>query len=341
MTQLKIDAAEIANRLDRRLFGSSVLITGATGLLGSQLVRALCEADRLFDAGITVYASIRNPEKAQKVFEGYDGIRFITGDVTEPLKAEGPIDYIIHAASETASGAFVKTPVETVHTTYMGTRNLLELAREKQVKGMVFLSSLEVFGTVSGTVREADLGYVDLMSSRSSYPESKRLAETMCRCYFDEYGVPVTVARLGQTFGAGVHLGERRIFGDFATHAAEGTDIVLHTTGETVGNYVYITDALSAILMLLAGGKRGEVYTVSNPGCVLTARELAEFVAGTIAEGKIRVTFDIPDTDRFGYAPPTGRRLNADKLLGEGFAFSVSLEEGFRRMIRSMREEIR
>ena len=93
--------------------------------------------------------------------------------------------------------------METIDTIVNGTKNVLDLARKKNVSGVVFLSSMEVFGTTTERrpLSENDLGYIDLSSPRSSYPEGKRFAENMCCSYASEYSVPVTAARLVQTFG--------------------------------------------------------------------------------------------------------------------------------------------
>ena len=189
---------------------STVFITGATGLIGYTAVCALLRYDQLHDAGIKVVALVRDVGRAEAKFsrqisDGCD-ITFIRGSVEYLPEIVGKIDYIIHGACPTSSQYFVDHAVETIDTVVNGTKNVLDLARKKNVSGVVFLSSMEVFGTTTERrpLSENDLGYIDLSSPRSSYPEGKRFAENMCCSYASEYSVPVTAAGLVQTFGPGV-----------------------------------------------------------------------------------------------------------------------------------------
>ena len=190
------------NGLLPALSGKTVFITGATGLIGSQMVRTLLEANRLYDADITVAAFIRNEQKAQMIFEDVlpnEKLDFVIGDLSRPVEYDKPVDYVVHGASATGSKFFVESPVETIQTAIYGTDRLLQFARDKQVSGMVYLSSLEVYGVPDGknpTISESDYGLIDPLSVRSSYSEGKRMVECLCASYASEYGVPVKVARL-------------------------------------------------------------------------------------------------------------------------------------------------
>lgn len=329
-----------------RLRGASVMITGATGLVGSMAVKALACCNRRHKLGMTILPLVRNEEKAGKVFGNLldrEDIKLVKGDVLAPLDLEEEVDYIIHGASVTASKTFVTKPVETILTAIRGTEHLLRLAKDKKVKGMVYISSMEAFGITDPkleSVKEEDLGYIDVMNVRSCYSESKRMCEALCASYAYEYQVPVKVVRLAQTFGAGVSKEEGRVFAQFAKSAMAGTDIVLHTKGESTGNYCYTADAVAGILTVLLSGNTGEVYTAANPATTIKIKDMALMVAEKLAGGRIKVVFDIPkDAYVYGYAPDVAMHLNADKLMALGWKPMYDLPEMYERLVRSFREQ--
>lgn len=316
---------------------STVLVTGATGLIGVSLVRSLLAIGK-----IQVIAFVRNIEKAKKIYAETvtSNLEFIVGDITSKIQIDKKIDYIVHCASITTSKIMVDSPVETLFTAIDGTRNVLELARDKKVRSVVYVSSMEMYGTFESEVHditENDLGFIDPLEVRSNYPESKRLCENMCVAYLSEYDVPVKIARLAQTFGAGILPGENRVFAQFARSVINQKDIVLHTKGQSEGNYCYIRDCVIGLLTILLKGKDGEAYNVSNPASHTTIAEMAKMVCEKIADGKIKVVFDVPESNTFGYAADTKMKLNSDKLQSLGWKPEINLEESYRRMIRDMK----
>lgn len=325
------------------LRGRSILITGATGLIGGLLAKSLVCAgeERGFD--LKVLGVVRNREKAERLLENYlgYGLELVEGDVTEPVQYDGPVDYIFHTASVTASKDFVERPVETILTALRGTRNLLELAREKQVRGMVYLSSMEAYGVVDPEhyiVRETDYGYIDPLEVRSSYSESKRMAEGLCGAYAHEYSVPVKTARLAQTFGAGIARNENRVFAQFARSIMQGEDIVLHTDGSKAHCYCYTSDAVLGLLTVLLRGKAGEAYNISNEETFGTIREMAEMLIREYPGSGSELVFDIPeDANKYGYAPTSRMLIHSEKLRSLGWQARTSLPQMFKRLMESMR----
>lgn len=321
------------------LAGKTVFVTGATGLIGSQMVYFLACCNRKKGLGIRIVALVRSEEKGKKLFSHLmerGDVSLCLGDVNQDICWEEQVDYIIHGASPTSSKYFVTQPVETIRTAIDGTANVLEFAAKKQLLGMVYLSSLEVYGVPEkkeSVIGETDYGYMDPLSVRSSYSEGKRMVECLCASYAKEYGVPVKVARLSQTFGPGVNYEDGRVFAEFARCALERRNIVLHTQGNTVRSYCYTKDALSALLYILLKGNTGEAYNVTNMDTAVSVREMAELVCKTIGAGEIKVTVDIPeDIDNFGYNPEMVIRLDSGKLMDLGWVPTVGLEEMYGRL---------
>ena len=261
--------------------------------------------------------------------------RFLCAEVDDK------IDHIIHCASITTSKVMISRPVDVIRTSLNGTENLLELAKEKQVRSMVYVSSMEMYGALNlqndQMVTEEMTGYLNPLALRSNYPESKRMCENICVAYGTQYEVPVKIARLAQTFGAGVLPGENRVFAQFARSAMKGSDIVLHTEGKSEGNYCYTADAVRALLTILVKGENMQAYNVVNEKSHITIADMAKFVAEKIAEKPIEVVFDIPKENKFGYASDTKMHLAATRLMALGWQPETDLEESYRRLIASMK----
>jgi nucleoside-diphosphate-sugar epimerase len=314
-----------------------VLVTGATGLVGSALVRALSAASERYDLNVRLIAHGRNEIKGEMLVRE-TGAKFKSGDISKSsaiLNATDKLEYVFHCAAITKSVEMINNPVDIITTEFNGTWNMLELAREKHCKGFVYLSSMEVYGqTGLHEVRESDLGYLDLSSSRSCYPESKRLCEILCNAYAAQYGLPVKIARLTQTFGAGTPKDDTRVFAQFARNAVAEADIELHTEGKSRGNYCYISDTVRGLLTILLKGKAAEAYNISNPAVSVTVREMAEMVARDICDRKIGVVYKANgDTENRRYATDVSHIISADKLKSLGWSPKYKLDEMYRRMI--------
>lgn len=319
--------------LGAELTGSSVMITGATGLIGSTLVRCLMALDN--DISITI--PVRNHSKAIALY-GSDASRLniVECDLIEYCTLlNEEFDYIIHCASPTAGSYMNEHPVETYELAVETTRALLQYSRKHTIKGMVYVSSLEYYGQNldDQIITENFQGYVDATSARSSYPMGKRAAEYLCFAYAHEYGVPAKVARLTQTFGAGVAADDNRVFAQFARSVMAGSDIVLHTTGESAKPYCYTTDCASAILTILLKGSNGEVYNVANQDTYISIRSMAEFLRDNF-NPKIKVT--IEEHPDMGYAPVTMLHLSSEKLMALGWKPQYDLKEMFRRLMEGI-----
>jgi len=317
------------------------LITGASGMIGGMLAERLLCAEECRQGGIRVIGTTRS-RGAQCT--GRPGMIWLETDCREQTvfqeRIQTKVDYIIHCAAPTASSYMVSNPVETVDSIIDATRNMLELARWFRVKSIVCLSSMEVYGQVPDIGRprtEEELGMIDLRMARSSYPLGKRIAEHYCHSYCQEYGIPAKIARLAQTFGTGVRQKDQRVYMQFARAVLEGRDIVLKTTGMSMGNYCAVDDAVDAIFTILYSGKDGEVYNVVNEANTMRISEMAELVAKQIADGSIGVRYELSEMEKTGYAPATELRLSGEKLRRLGWMPEKDLASMYRDVIHTLK----
>lgn len=326
-----------------KLSGKTVLITGATGLIGRTLVYGLHRANKIHGLNMRVLALVRDRARAEERFKlilADDMLALVVGSLeTMPVISES-IDYIIHGASQTASREFVNHPVETLQTTLNGTVNLLQLGKEKDIKGFVYLSSMEVYGypEKGHKVTENEIGRFEPQNMRNSYPIGKIVSENLCCSYAKEYGIPAMSIRLTQTFGAGVNYNDTRVFAYFARCVQEKTNIVLKTKGETERCYLYTTDAATAILTVLLNGKAGEIYNAADESTYCSIAEMAEQVAESAC---IEVVYDIQDTAANGFPDTLYMDLDTSKLQKLGWCplgGGKKLIDMYRRMIGSFEE---
>lgn len=313
---------------------TTFLITGATGLIGSSLIKCLCALDR----SIRILAPVRNLEKGRRLFGDSPQVKLIAGDLrTLDYPAMGSVDYIVHGAAPTSSRYFVEHPVETINTIVADTDRILAYARTIPLKGMVYLSSLEVYGAMHEPVKvtEEMQGYVSLCDLRSSYPMGKRMAENLCCAYAAEYGVPVRSARLTQTTGAGVEKSDNRFIAQFVRCAVEGRDIVLRTEGLSSRPCCHIVDAVTAILQILLHGEDGKAYNVANEETYITVRDMAHRVRELLnPDINVRVEIDA----NMGYPPDTHLDLSTSALQSIGWRPRHGLDDILRQLYEYLKE---
>lgn len=320
--------------------GKSFYITGGTGLIGFYLIQTLLYRNAKFQDHIRILALVRDIEKARAMYKrqipkagGF--LQFVQGDVTEKQKVEESVDFIIHGASPTSSRYFVEHPIETLQTAIQGTSNMLHLAEEKQVKKMVYLSSMEVYGDHQSEDKISEEVAVCLhpMNLRDSYPIGKCTSENLCQSYSHERGISVDILRLSQVIGTTCPISESRdtrIVMEIARDILSGNDIILKTKGESKRTYIYVSDAVTAILKVLTC-EGSDVYNVANEGTYCSIYDMCQLAAEKVAGGKIKVVVQEKDEDI--YPAANCLNLSAEKLRACGWKSSTGLEKMFQRLI--------
>lgn len=316
----------------------SVLITGATGLIGTNLINTLAYNSQEMGLSIRLILPVRNVEAAKALFAWSDA-EIISYTLGTELELSESVDFIVHLASPTSSKYFTEKPVDTMLANIEGYKALLDWTVKHPVKKFVGLSTMEVYGfpKKGHKVVECELGSFETMNARNSYPLAKIACEALCNSYYAQYGVPALILRATQTFGPGVKYDDGRVFAQFMRCAVEKKDIVLRSQGLTERSYLYTADAVSAILVSLLKAEPGQAYTIANPETYCSIKDMAQMVAEEIADGQIKVVFDIAeDIEKLGYAPTLYMDLDVDKIGGLGWRPTANLKTMFERMIEGI-----
>lgn len=333
---VKQDIKRIANsKLNwSKLNGKTVMVTGATGFIGSFIISALMQ--RVIDYGddIKVVAMVRNEERAKSKFKDYldlNKISFLVGDVIEPIKSDLKSDYIIHCASNAAPDMYAKDPVGTMKINFFGTSNVLDYAKECGAQKFLYVSTIEVYGKTENleTIGEEDFGFISSSNLRSCYPESKKCCENLTICYGNQYGLDVSIGRLSYIYGAGMSRTDSKVCAFFARNVAAGEDIVLKSTGEQLRSYTYVSDAITGLLTVLVDGENGEAYNIASSTSRITIADMAQKYCDLFPEKGSKVLFDLPgDYEKKSFSFIANAVLDSTKLESLGWQGEVSLEDG-------------
>mgnify|MGYP001611221623 FL=1 len=252
---------------------------------------------------------------------------------------EGNIDYIIHGASPASSQFYGTDPVGVITPNVFGTKNLLELAREKKSKSFLFFSSGEVCGSADKSIiSEEDFGFLDPTDIRNCYAESKRMGENMCKCWFHQYGVPTFAVRPEHTYGPTMDLeNDKRVFSEFVSDVVNNRDIIVKSDGSAVRTFTYICDATEGFFRVLLNGKPGESYNVGNKNGRMCIKDLANLVVSLFPEKKLKVIFESREQNN-NYLENKNKirpMLSIDKIEKLGYKCRFSVRDGFYRTIKS------
>ena len=301
-----------------QLDGHNILVTGATGLIGSCLVEVLLTRKK---GNYNIYASGRNEDRARDLFKNYiddNRLHFTKYDVMESLKSEVNFHYIIHAASDASPNYFVSNPVEVMKANILGVQHLAEYGIQHHLERMLYVSSGEVYGEGDGRVFiEEYSGYVDCTKPRSCYPSSKRAAETLCVAYGAEYGIETIIARPSHTYGPHFRCSDNRVYAQFIRNVLDGNDIVMKSTGSQYRSWCYVVDCVAALLFILLKGESGQAYNVADESSNITIKQLAEMIAAI--EDK-KVILQLPaDQEKAGYNVVTKSTFSTKKLIDLGW----------------------
>lgn len=314
----------------------SILVTGATGLIGSCVIDVLLEANKC-RANNKIYALGRTKDKIEARFGS--AVIPIVQDIVTPIADDYVFDYIFHGASNADPRSYVTQPVETILTNILGNKNILDYCRNHKQTKMLLTSTFEVYGEIPEVdVYSEDMsGVIDQTVLRNGYPESKRSCELLLRSYVDEYSVSAVIARLPSVYGPTMLKNDSKAHAQFIRNALNGEDIVLKSIGDQRRTYSYVIDVVSALLKIMECGVSGEIYNISNENSIASIAEVAKLcaeIAGT------EVVFDLPDeVEAKGFSKSKNCILDNSKLKSLGWDGKYSLRDGLTETIEYLKGE--
>lgn len=326
-----------------KLQNKSVLLSGATGLLGSFLVDVLMQKN-MVGLNCTVYALGRTQKKAENRFSkwwGDEHLIFMPYDVNKSFVREdvGTVDYVLHLASNTHPMQYATDPIGTITTNIIGLQNMLDFAVEHRATRFAFTSSNEIYGENRGDVEmfdESYCGYIDSNTLRAGYPESKRCGEALCQAYKSQKGLDVVIPRFTRSYGPTMLLSDTKAISQFIRKGMAGEDIVLKSAGTQNYSYTYMADAIYGLLTVILCGESGEAYNIADEASNITLKDLAKIIADHAGK---QVVFEIPDAvEAAGYSKATKALLDGSKLKKLGWKPFYTIQDGIPRTVDILKQ---
>lgn len=321
-----------------KLQNKSILISGATGLVGSCFIDVIMKRN---ESGMNckVYALGRNEQRAKDRFmycANNSLFEFVAYDISQPLVRDdiGTVDYVLHLASNTHPMQYSTDPIGTITTNIFGTYNMLEFAERHNAIRCAFTSSNEIYGENRGDVEKFDehyCGYIDSNTMRAGYPESKRCSEALCQAYIKQKGMDIVVPRPTRSYGPTMLMSDTKAISQFIRKGIAGEDIILKSAGTQYYSYTYVADAVSGLFTVLLCGKCGEAYNISDDASDIMLKDLAAIIAGYAGK---KVVFELPDAvEAAGYSTATKARLDSTKLQQLGWKAKYDIKSGMERTL--------
>lgn len=315
------------------LKGKNILVTGATGMIGSTLVEVLMSH---VNGEYHVYASGRNKTKINTIFANYIDnpyFHFLEYDVREPLLSNIQFHIIIAGAGVASPQLYASDPVSVMKSNFNGVDNLLTYGVQHGLEKFLYISSGEVYGEGDGRIfTENYSGYVDCATLRACYPSAKRATESLCIAYSHQYDIDVRIARPCHIYGPNFTDSDNRVYAQFIRNVLAGNDIIMKSAGTQFRSWCYVVDCVSALLFILLKGKNREAYNIADKSSNITIKDLADIIADIT---KKKVIIEIPsEEEKKGFNIVTKSIFSIDKIESLGFKPLHDLKTNFCSIIK-------
>lgn len=322
-----------------KLRSKTVMLSGATGLIGSFFIDVILEKNITNNLNCTIYALGRNNQRAADRFSKHADdphLIFVPYDINNPLQINcvETIDYVLHLASNTHPMLYATDPIGTITTNIIGLQNMLEFAVEHNASRFLFASSNEIYGENKGDVEFFDenyCGYINCNTLRAGYPESKRCGEALCQAYKAQKDLDVVIARITRSYGPTMSMSDTKAVSQFIKKCISGENIVLKSEGNQYYSYTYMADSVSGMLHILLNGENGEVYNIADESGDIRLKDLATNIASI---NNKKVVYEFPDEiETTGYSKATKARLDGTKLRKLGWIPKYDIKSGIERTV--------
>lgn len=304
------------------LNNKTIMISGGTGFIGTFISNVLRYRNEKYNSNTKVVSLSRRGGESDRTVE------YLKADITAPIPYDGPVDYILHLASNTHPKQYGEDPVGTITTNVLGCDNLLKIAVDKGAR-FLLASSVEIYGQgTEAPMNEKYCGYIDCNTARAGYNEAKRTCEALSQSYKQKYGIEIVIARLSRVVGAD-RKADTKAMSQFMDKALAGEDIILKSKGNQLFSYCYVADAASGIFKVLFDGVNGEAYNISDENEGITLGGYAEFMAELAGRKVVYQIEDDASASRASFA-----LLDISKIRSIGWEPLYTVSEGLRRTYR-------
>jgi dTDP-glucose 4,6-dehydratase len=305
------------------------VVTGGAGFLGSHL------CDRFLAEGWEVLALdnfITGNEGNISHLKGHPKFRFERADVSDGLRVDGEVGYVLHFASPASPPDYLKHPIETMKVGSVGTQNALELALAKKAK-FFMASTSECYGDPEVSPQPEEYwGRVNPVGPRSVYDEAKRFSEALTMAYHRHHGLDTHIVRIFNTFGPRMRLNDGRALPNFVFQALSNKPLTMYGDGKQTRSFCYVSDLIDGIFRLAMSDEHMPT-NIGNPQ-EITLLEFAERVRAHFANAPEIVFEPLPQDDPKRRCPDISK---AKRILK--WEPKVSLEEGLKLTLAYFKQE--